>query len=230
MKSSLRIATLALLVSFTGVQAQQIGTLEPEAKQAVYVHPLQILSMGGALFVPKSSLVWIQLDAERYIVPGWSAVAGFQNLAASFTDNSDNYGEFGMFDAVVGARWYPTKPFSGFYVQSQLDYNSITMHTDKENGKETGDLEGSRFGLALVSGYNIKGSRLTFDWNAGLCAFASPTFKVDRRYNDNSGRPPVSLSLDDAFSEPAVSKYKSYANMAVAGFMPTMNLAVGVQF
>ncbi|MBK8801790.1 MAG: hypothetical protein IPN71_06985 [Fibrobacteres bacterium] len=228
MKLEVRFAFCVLLAAAVCACAQQIGTLEPEHKQAVYVRPIELLAMGGGLFIPKTELVWIHLDAERYIVPGWSAVAGIQNLSAKNTDNSNNSGEFGFFDAVVGGRWYPTRPFSGYYVQSQFDYNSISMHTEKGNGSETGDLTGSRFGMAFVTGYNIKGSRLAFDWNVGLCVFASPKFQVDRRYND--GRAPVTLTLDDAFSEPAVSKYKSYVNMAVAGFMPTMNLAVGVQF
>ncbi|MBK9578708.1 MAG: hypothetical protein IPO40_16675 [Fibrobacteres bacterium] len=230
MKLDVRLAVCALLAAGFSASAQQIGTLEPEHKQAVYVHPLEILTTGGGLFIPKTKLVWLHLDAERYIVPGWSAVMGIQNLSASMTDNSDNSGEFGFFDFVVGGRWYPTKPFSGFYIQSQLDYNSITMRTEKALGKETGDLKGSRFGMALVSGYNVKGSRLVFDWNAGLCAFASPNFRVDRTYNDGSLRAPVSLSLNEAFSEPAVSKYKTYATMALAGFMPTMSLTAGVQF
>lgn len=226
MTPQIRSIVCAVLALGVVASAQESVVAEPEHKQAVYLHPVELLTMGGGLFIPKTKLVWIGLDVERFLASGWSAVAGIQYLGTKVSDNSDNSGEFTFFDLVAGGRWYPGKGFSGFYLQPQLDYNRMSMYTQSNKG-ETGDLRVSRFGLAAVGGYNLKSGRVSFDWNVGVCGFVPPDIEVERRYPD--GRQSV-LGLDEALSEGAVSSYKSGVKFIAASFMPTMNLGVGVQF
>lgn len=161
-----------LLAAATFVSAQ-----EPEKKNALYGHPIQISSMVLFQTLPlEIGQTWLQADYERWLKEGLSAVGGVQYLNFFENDRSQNEGNFGFYDVLAGVRWYPNRTFSGFYLQPQLNYQRLFI--EGEDMIETISGTVNRYGLSGALGFNGKWEHITVDWNVGICALASGEVKI----------------------------------------------------
>jgi len=216
----MRTRFLAVLPFFLPcLAASQDTATSPEFRNVIYIHPVQVTAMVVASVVKPADYgaTWLQADYERYLAPGWSAIGGVQYF--SLSAQSSNDANLGFLDALAGARFYPGKRFSGFYLQSQLDYMRIFASSNDD--EESWDVGWNRFGVAATLGFNGKWDRISVDWNVGLNMLTAPDGNITKR--DKRTGKTETTNLDDETNEVV-------ANVLTSSLFPSTSFSIGYQF
>jgi hypothetical protein len=173
---------LAVLPLFLPCLAASQDTATPELRNAIYVHPVQMVAMAVTSAVKPAdySAIWLQADYERYLVPVLSAVVGIQYFTQYPHSHYSNDANLGYFDVVAGARYYPGRHSSGFYIQNQLDYMRVFASSDDDD-VEFWNASWNRFGITAVLGVNGKWDRISLDWNIGASVLTPVDGKIAER-------------------------------------------------
>lgn len=216
----MRTRFLAVLPLFLPCLAASQDTATPELRNAIYVHPVQMVAMAVTSAVKPAdySATWLQVDYERYLVPGWSAVGGIQY--AKLTSHCSGDANLGYRDVVAGARYYPGKHFSGFYLQSQLDYMQV-FTSSNDDDVESWNVSWNRFGVTAGLGVNSKWDRISIDWNIGVNVLTPLDGKITER---NKKTHEVGTTyLDDEANEAVVG-------ILTSTLSPSASFSIGYQF
>lgn len=191
----------------------------PDRPNAVYAHPFQIGTMVFASAVPNElGLTWLQLDYERFIKPGFSAIGGVQYFDVSPKGSSKDELQLGFVDVLAGIRWYTNDRFSGFYLQPQLNYNHIGITKKDPDQSWTANL--NRYGVSGLLGFNGKWTNITVDWNIGLYLFSKPSLTVSSLDRETGITKEIDLSNES----------DNVVGYVVNSLGATTNFAVGFVF
>lgn len=211
-----RSAFPMLLLATTAILHAQA---EPEKKNIVYGHPAQISTMVGVAASPLAlGLVWLQVDYERWLKPGLSAIGGIQYLDLYPTLAEDGEGSAGFGDILAGIRWYPGHKFSGFYLQPQLNYNRLFLSTDDDD--ESWKLGMNRFGMAGYLGFNGKWEVISVDWNIGFSYLTTGDTKITKKDKRTGETETTDISEED----------EEFADYILTPLTPSTTFSVGYMF
>jgi len=161
-------ATWVLMYGLVAASAVRASALDgDESRNAIYLHPVSILSTAAVPLFSDNNFTGLQVDYERSIKPHFAGIGSISYLSFDLT-----YQEYKVdahiFDVMAGIRWYPFEDFTGMYVQGMLDYNWSAGDADSAKPAMHGRVDQSRLGPMLYWGVNRRIGHLAIDWNLGV--------------------------------------------------------------